>query len=285
MLGANTVTIMSERTCPAAIVLFPIPEFNETATIGTQARDLRAGGREERTLSELARLFGGPIRNVTWDGGTIIASKQGYCAPRVKTIGVHDVCVPILYPQSPLTPDGNMRTLPPRLTEPERFAVVSAGTSPQQEVVKAIAELTGLSRQGIAALVGVRRPTIYAWLDDSNISEPNLRRLLATYEVLQRASTRHQTQQAMRAWLHTPRGADALTPASLLAQGEFGRARLLALSTAPPRSTPTPTWTREATPNAWTVREQNRLERVDRGDEESIAALLSDDEDDTGGSD
>jgi hypothetical protein len=139
--------------------------------------------------------------------------------------------------------------------------------------------VAGLTKESIRRLVGVERPTIYAWLEGAPIRNANRQRVLAVREVLERVAQRFPEPNQIATWLDTPRGAEARTPRSLLEANEIGKARLLALSTASPRDIPVPEWTLRARPNARTVDHQRRRERVGLEDSDSVAALLEDDED------
>jgi hypothetical protein len=113
-----------------------------------------------------------------------------------------------------------------------------------------IEQLTGLNKTRIAEdLFGVTRQAYNAWERGLNISDQNLARVLETREVLVRAVARHPN---LREWLHTPRGARAERPRDLLKAGEFGKARLLAISSAPPRERPVADWVLQSTPDPWT---------------------------------
>jgi len=101
---------------------------------------------------------------------------------------------------------------------------------PHQEAVGWIKTATGLSWERVGRLVGVSRQAVNAWRQGAPIGDEHRRRLLAVRDVLERAAKRNPQPGGLAAWLDTPRGADARTPADLLEAGEIGKARLLALS-------------------------------------------------------
>jgi hypothetical protein len=93
------------------------------------------------------------------------------------------------------------------------------------------------------------------------IRDEHRQRLLAVREILQRAQRRHQGEDALKTWLDTPQGLDAQTPRQLLMNNELGKARALALSTAPPPPRVAPQWLRESPPDPWTQRQRRRRDR------------------------
>jgi transcriptional regulator with XRE-family HTH domain len=116
----------------------------------------------------------------------------------------------------------------------------------QRDILQWLKLGTGLSYGRIATLLGVSRPTIYAWERDEPITDANRRRLLEIYDVLQRAARIYTTPSQLRHWLDMPSGADALSPAQLIAAGEINRARLLAVSAPSSQVVPPPNWIRQA---------------------------------------
>jgi hypothetical protein len=147
------------------------------------------------------------------------------------------------------------------------------------DAIRWLEDVAGLKKENIARLVGVERQTIYDWLEGSSIRDRNRQRILAVREVLERAMRQYPEPDHLAAWLDTPRGAEAKTPRHWLEANEIGKARLLAISTAPPRDTAVPEWTLHASPNPWTVNQQRRRERFELEDPEIDAVLLTDDED------
>jgi uncharacterized protein (DUF2384 family) len=120
-------------------------------------------------------------------------------------------------------------------------------------VLDEIEELTGLKKTRIAVhLFGVTKQAYNAWERGLNLSPQNLARVLETRDILVRAAARHPGSANLRAWLQTPRGARAERPRDLLKAGEFGKARLLATSAAPPRERPVADWVLRSTPDPWT---------------------------------
>ncbi len=102
------------------------------------------------------------------------------------------------------------------------------------EIVRLIREMTGMSQERVARMLGVTRQALNLWDRRKPISHDNRRRLLGVLDVLERASIHYRTPETLTAWLDTPMGAEAATPAELIERGEIGRARTLAISTPAP---------------------------------------------------
>jgi uncharacterized protein (DUF2384 family) len=133
------------------------------------------------------------------------------------------------------------------------------------EVLTEIERITGMNKTRIAVdLFGVSKQAYNLWERGLSLAPENLKRVFDTREVLLRASSRHPSKERMRAWLHTPRGARAERPIDLLKVGEFGRARMLAISTAPTRSAPVADWILKSTPDPWTTAQQRRRDKLSR---------------------
>lgn len=118
--------------------------------------------------------------------------------------------------------------------------------SPHQDALAWIKNATGLANARIAELIGVTRQTVHNWSTGSPIEDPNYRQLLTVRDILERAQRRHPTPEQLRTWLDTPRGADAVTPAQLIAAGDFNKARLYAVSMPSPAVRPPTTGVRRA---------------------------------------
>lgn len=130
-------------------------------------------------------------------------------------------------------------------------------TPPHLEAIRWMGESAGLSQTDLAALLGVTRQTLYLWRGGGHITTANMRRVLLTRDILEKAATRLTTRAGLSGWLHTPRGASSTTPADYLKRGDFDRARLLAVSSPSSHVRP-PLWTRDAIPNEHRVGEEHR---------------------------
>lgn len=123
-----------------------------------------------------------------------------------------------------------------------------AEVAPHHEAIEWIRVSTGLSMKRIAQLLGVTRPTLYAWQRGAAITDANRRRLLTVREILNRASRHHNTRTALMSWLDTPGTSNSDTPFQLLANQEFDRARLLAISLPSPKVVLPPEWIHRTVP-------------------------------------
>jgi hypothetical protein len=122
-----------------------------------------------------------------------------------------------------------------------------------QTVLLEIEQLTGLKKVRIAEdLMGVTSRAYNAWERGLNMAPQNLKRVLETWDILKRASAGHPGPESLQVWLQTPRGARAERPQELIRAGEFGRARLLAMSAALSRQQPVADWILRSTPDPWT---------------------------------
>lgn len=113
-----------------------------------------------------------------------------------------------------------------------------------------IQEATGMSEGRAAELLTVERITVRNWKAGKPIKEASLRRLFETKDVLQRAQRQYSRRDELIAWLHTPDAEQGISPARLLEQGEFDRARFLAVL-APTAVEPLPAWARRPVAVAW----------------------------------
>ena len=122
----------------------------------------------------------------------------------------------------------------------------SVDIAPHLSALTWIKAATSLPDSRVAALLGVTRQALVRWRRGEPIAASKRRHLLAVRDVLERAAQCHPPVEALGAWLDTPQGPDARTPSDLLAQGEFDKARLLAVTQASGAVVAPPEWAREA---------------------------------------
>ncbi len=146
---------------------------------------------------------------------------------------------------------------------------------PHQEAVEWIKEATGSSWEYIRELLGVSRPTLLAWRQGGPINADHRRRLFATRDVLERAARRNPRPSELAAWLETPRGTAAKTPAELLAAGEIDKARLLAITSSSPGVKAPPGWVRQHMPTAYESSKE-RVEALPPDRDEELSEILDD---------
>lgn len=156
-----------------------------------------------------------------------------------------------------------------------RVEPVDIGLQPYSEAVQWIKEATRLPMNRIAQLLGVTRPTIYAWLNNGEITDLNRRRLFTVREILERAQRLNHSPAELSRWLDSPRTEEGHTPFSLLANGEFNRARLFAISTPSPRVKTPPPWTSASPSSKHLVRPEYVAEALPPEDDE-LTKLLND---------
>jgi hypothetical protein len=157
--------------------------------------------------------------------------------------------------------------------------------TPTQTAIEWIKTATGFADQRVAQLLGVSRQRLHAWQQGARIFDRNRRRLFAVREVLERAASRHEQPDQLAAWLDTPRGADARTPAQLLEAGEIDRARLLAVATPSRGVAPAPVWIRRPMPDAFRQGRETRIEAhpPDESDPDLDLPLMDEESDTDGG--
>lgn len=153
---------------------------------------------------------------------------------------------------------------------PDDLDVLLDRAAPHAEAVNWIKDAMGLPLERVGKLLGVSRQTVDAWRKQERISDPKRQRLLAVRDVLERARRLYRTPEELAAWLDTPRGADARTPAQLLEAGEIDRARLLAVAAPSPNLSRPPAWASRPVPEVF----QDAMEQLPS----SLDALPPDEE-------
>ncbi len=154
-----------------------------------------------------------------------------------------------------------------------------AGECTVREALEWMDGVPGLTQEQIASLLGVSRQAVFKWRQGGTISDEHRRHVLAVHDVLGRAAALRRTPDHFLAWLDTPRGADGRTPAELLAAGETGRARMLALTTPSTGVRAEARWaTRRAAAPAVSDAVISRATRLPNG-ERHPARLMSDEDD------
>ena len=167
----------------------------------------------------------------------------------------------------------NIHSLPVAYENESIYLVETGNSSVSQlsAVLKDIQALTGLNKTRIAVdLFGVTKQAFNAWERGLKISNQNLNHVLETHDVLRRANLRHPGPDQLQTWLSAPRGIRAERPRDLLKQGEFGRARLLAISTAPPRESPVSDWVLRSSPDPWTSEQMRWGSRIAAEDQSEL---------------
>lgn len=141
---------------------------------------------------------------------------------------------------------------PPHVTQDRpNETVATTRLSPHLRAITWIHHATGMSEQRLADLVGVSRMTIRNWKAGSPIRRRDYEaRLFQVKDVLERAQRNHPNVDELSSWLVTPSLVDGTTPEELLKQGNFDKARALALLTNSHVS-PTPQWARDAASSPW----------------------------------
>jgi hypothetical protein len=102
-------------------------------------------------------------------------------------------------------------------------------TLPRLQAIDWIQDATGLSDERTASLLGVSRRALLDWKAGKAIKASNLRRLVETMDVLQRAQSRYQSREQLLSWLYSPDQLEGVSPEALLDRGDFDRARFLAV--------------------------------------------------------
>lgn len=116
--------------------------------------------------------------------------------------------------------------------------------------VRWIQQATGISESHLGNMLGVKRMTVRNWKAGKAIKTASLRRLLETKDVLQRAQLQYPSPNQLIIWLNTPDKEHGIAPARLLSEGDFDRARFLAVLT-PSTVEPTPSWAKRPVAPVW----------------------------------
>lgn len=149
---------------------------------------------------------------------------------------------------------------------------------PHLEAIEWMKANTCLKQERIGDLLGVSRQTMNRWENGEQIKDANRQRIYAVRDVLERAARQHSTPELLTAWLDTPRGADARTPAELLAKNEINRARLLAVSSPSPRLVRAPAWVKQHIPEAFHAGAEHRQEAIPPNVDDELSRLMDDEQ-------
>lgn len=174
----------------------------------------------------------GNVLPVIGAGLTSIATTYG--RRLMGTVATHSMVQEILLP-------ANINPMP---LEANPLPVLTP--TPASATISQIVELSGMSRGEVAAkLLGVSRQSLWNWDTDGNIASKNLEKLTTILAILEAAAKSQRgapDTKDLRWWLFTPRGESEVTPQELILNGEFSRARLLALTEAPRKRASSPEW-------------------------------------------
>lgn len=168
--------------------------------------------------------------------------------------------------------------------EPTKMQADSEHIVTQEPYIQALEEirqLTELSKETIAGFIGISRQAPYLW--ESGKAQPspaNEERLYAVLHVLRLAAEHRKTVNEMRAWLHTPRGAEGKTPAALLEEGSLDEVRLLAVATPSDGVTAPPPWVRKPVPERYRTALERRRLPLPADDIDNLATDSTDQHDD-----
>lgn len=116
--------------------------------------------------------------------------------------------------------------------------------------VQWLIDSAGLTAPRLAEMLGVSRVRIQGWKTGAPIMPARLERVLQVRDVLTRAMSTRPLKEDLAAWLATPDPYQGVTPAQLLQQGDFDRARMLTV-VSPSRTEPLPDWARRPIPAKW----------------------------------
>jgi hypothetical protein len=240
-MTANASAVRLAGTRPAAVALLPdaLDESWRGTVGGSTAVPEQHTGTESRP-----RTLGQLIRD--------------YAETLVSTASAHTMVPRIGFPIVIVPPVERVETVGDGAGTVEAIPEI-----PQlRDAMTAIEAITGLPKYRVAELLGVSRVAYYDWRRGKNISIENLQRVLGTFDVLRRASSRFSDVRQVQGWLYTAVGSRAVTPAQLLGSGHVDEARMLAITSLPTRSRPVPDWLSNAPEDAWTARERRRKDRV-----------------------
>lgn len=107
------------------------------------------------------------------------------------------------------------------------------------ELVREALEISGLTRDQFAALLGVKRQSVYNWLKSiGGISPKNLENLHSLVEFLEQIQHHFENPRGVASWLTSPTKS-SLTPLDLLTNSEFNRVKGLLLRRGSTRKTST----------------------------------------------
>lgn len=118
------------------------------------------------------------------------------------------------------------------------------------QAVRWLVEVAGLPADRVGDLVGASRVRVQQWKMGDPIRGEHLRRLMETRDILHRAMRQRTLKDELAAWLVTPDPHEGVSPEQLLKQGDFERARLLAVL-SPSAIEPMPTWAKRPVAEAW----------------------------------
>jgi hypothetical protein len=90
----------------------------------------------------------------------------------------------------------------------------------------------------------------------------NFERIIQVRDIIDRAESRHKSQDALTAWLLTPAGTRALSPLDLIRRGEYKTARFLAASHSRERRRPEASWLKDGPVQQPGLEERRRRDRI-----------------------
>lgn len=122
-----------------------------------------------------------------------------------------------------------------------------AAGQPVADAVNELKASTGLSDERLAALLGITRPTLWAWQQGKGIFDAHRRRLFAVRAVIREVASRHGPRDRLVEWLDSPYLPDGRTAGDALEAGDLNRARFL-ISTRPAGAARPRQWARRIRP-------------------------------------
>jgi hypothetical protein len=99
--------------------------------------------------------------------------------------------------------------------------------SPEASAAVRLGALTGLEKERLAALLGVSRTTLYAWLDGSRPRGGKRDHLLHVVAVMEDVARRFAGPREVAAWLLTPSAASGRTPFDVLKERRYDLCRAM----------------------------------------------------------
>lgn len=211
---------------------------------------LESALRERGTDDGGHRIIPGPVRNIVCLGLVVVGIYAGAQVTHVPSIPI----VTAIYEVHNQQPAYSM-------------------------AIHSVLEITGLSKERVAKLLSITRPTLDSWIRGGQIRDQNRQRIFAIHDVLKRAAVRHRTSDQLVEWLDTPRGISGRTPAQLLEAGEYDRARALAISMPSAGLERTPTWVGRPVAEAFQVEEESFPEAMPSEENQPIQMFNEDNED------